>query len=256
MSLTGEEIVGEPRKRRTMSPSSVCSTEELETGSGTADFHTIDMGHESSPSLSGVELQDPGPNLPPSGLTIIIATIPAAIIHGDKPLQMNSADGFSHIIPVRIQNMGQEQGDVLPLFQIFAQKGDRGAETSANLGKTIVSMTFQAGVGLVVPLSLQNSSPAEQSHTPRSPLHVVQLAMVIGFVASFMGILLRHTCPVMASKMEKTGYLSAALGFFLMMSLFLPDKVMWIGWVASAVSLIAFILACLRSHRLGLATAG
>ncbi|KAL6350588.1 hypothetical protein AAG906_022298 [Vitis piasezkii] len=212
MSLTGEEIVGEPRKRRTMSPSSVCSTEELETGSGTADFHTIDMGHESSPSLSGVELQDPGPNLPPSGLTIIIATIPAAIIHGDKPLQMNSADGFSHIIP--------------------------------------------AGVGLVVPLSLQNSSPAEQSHTPRSPLHVVQIAMVIGFVASFMGILLRHTCPVMASKMEKTGYLSAALGFFLMMSLFLPDKVMWIGWVASAVSLIAFILACLRSHRLGLATAG
>ena len=243
LSLTDETLVGEPRKRRNVSPS-----RELETSSSIPDFHTIDMGHESSPSLSEVELQTPRPNLDPSGLTLrmlLRAAIPVAL-NRDEPLQMNSADRFSHTILLEIQHMGQEQGDVPPLFQIIAQHGDRVAETSVNLGKTIVSLTFQAGVGLLAP-SLQNSSPG--------PLHVVELAMVIGFAASFMGILLCHTCPAMARKMEKTGYLSAALGFFAMMTLFLPQKVMWIGWIASAVSLLAFTLAWLIPHRLGWGTA-
>ncbi|WJZ81359.1 hypothetical protein VitviT2T_001205 [Vitis vinifera] len=246
-----ETLVGEPRKRRNVSPS-----RELETSSSIPDFHTIDMGHEYSPSLSEVELQTPRPNLDPSGLTLrmlLRAAIPVAL-NRDEPLQMNSADRFSHIILLEIQHMGQEQGDVPPLFQIIAQNGDRVAETSANLGKTVVSLTFQAGLGLLAP-SLQNSSPAEQSHSPWNPLHVVEVAMVIGFAASFMGILLRHSCPVMASKMEKTGYLSAALGFFAMMTLFLPQKVMWIGWIASAVSLVAFTLGWLKCHWLGLGTA-
>ncbi|KAJ9709469.1 hypothetical protein PVL29_001107 [Vitis rotundifolia] len=251
LSLTDETLVGEPRKRRNASPS-----RELETSSGIPDFHTIDIGHESSPSLSEVELQTPRPNLDPSGLTLrMLLRVPIPVaLNRDEPQQMNSDDRFSHTILLEIQHMGQEQGDVPPLFQIIAQHGDRVAETSVNLGKTIVSLTFQAGVGLLAP-SLQNSSPAEPSHSPWSPLHVVELAMVIGFAASFMGILLRHTCPAMARKMEKTGYLSAALGFFAMMTLFLPQKVMWIGWIASAVSLPAFTLAWLIPHRLGLGTA-
>ena len=149
--------------------------------------------------------------------------------------------------------MHQVRADIVAALLLVMNFAARFSHSSANLGKTIVTLTFQAGVSLVIPLSLQIPSPAEQFYTPWT-LYVLLLALVIAFAASFMGILLRDTCPLMASKMEKAGCLSLALGFFVMMSMFLPHKVTWIGWITFALPLVAFTLAKFKSHGSGLDT--
>ncbi|XWS34250.1 hypothetical protein CRYUN_Cryun21dG0024100 [Craigia yunnanensis] len=108
---------------------------------------------------------------------------------------------------------------------------------SVSLGKTIMSLTFQ----VVVALALSSSMGQDDHHL--LPIHIVNISMIMAFAASFSGIFLRGSYPRTASIIENIGSLIAAVGFFIMSSLFLPENFTWVTWPACAFSLLAFFLS-------------
>lgn len=106
------------------------------------------------------------------------------------------------------------------------------------LEKTVISLTFQAVIGLTIADKPPN--PVQLHH-----LHIFGMAMLFAFASSFSAILLKRAYPRTRAPriLEKMGYLFAAFGFYLITSIFLPNNFTWICWVASAFSLLAFTLA-------------
>ncbi|EOY01534.1 Ileal sodium/bile acid cotransporter, putative [Theobroma cacao] len=102
-----------------------------------------------------------------------------------------------------------------------------------SLGKTILSLSFQ----IVVALAL-SSSMGQTHHV--LPIDIVKISMIMAFAASFSGIFLRSSYPKMANIIENIGSLIAAVGFFIMTSIFLPGNLYWVTWLACAFSLLAF----------------
>ncbi|KAK9279247.1 hypothetical protein L1049_012925 [Liquidambar formosana] len=114
-----------------------------------------------------------------------------------------------------------------------------------SLGEAFMGLTFQATIGLMA-LFFQSSSQTKDDQPRLLPQHVVGVSMVIGFTASLIGILLRGAYPSMGRIMEMTGSFFATLGFFVMISMFLPTHFMWIGWLACGVSLLAYLVAFIK----------
>ncbi|KAK6252013.1 hypothetical protein QUC31_013733 [Theobroma cacao] len=81
-----------------------------------------------------------------------------------------------------------------------------------------------------IPLSINSLEIEMQSYQPRPPVSL----------ASFSGIFLRSSYPKMANIIENIGSLIAAVGFFIMTSIFLPGNLYWVTWLACAFSLLAF----------------
>ncbi|XVE91701.1 hypothetical protein REPUB_Repub01dG0033400 [Reevesia pubescens] len=129
--------------------------------------------------------------------------------------------------------------DYLPLhinsFEIEMQSHQ--PRPSVCLAKTIMSLTFQ-----VVVASAQSSSMG-QAHNHLLPIDIVKISMIMGFAASFSGIFLRSSYPRIASIIENIGSLIAAIGFFILTSILLPQNFIWITWVACAFSSLAFLLS-------------
>ncbi|PRQ40526.1 hypothetical protein RchiOBHm_Chr4g0436961 [Rosa chinensis] len=92
-------------------------------------------------------------------------------------------------------------------------------KTPLSLGKTILSLTFQAIVSCALAFQTNNSSHISPAW------HIVGVAVAIAFAACFSGIFLRHSYPNAATIIEKTGCASAAIAFFLMTSIFLPSNI-------------------------------
>ncbi|KAK9950045.1 hypothetical protein M0R45_005551 [Rubus argutus] len=107
------------------------------------------------------------------------------------------------------------------------------------LEKTVISLTFQALISLTV--AGQPPNLGDQLHH----LHIFGMVMLSAFAFSFSAILLDRAYPGACAPriLEKMGYLFAALGFYLITGIFLPNYFTWICWVASAFSLVAFTLA-------------
>ncbi|KAK9950024.1 hypothetical protein M0R45_005530 [Rubus argutus] len=107
------------------------------------------------------------------------------------------------------------------------------------LEKTVISLTFQALISLTV--AGQPPNLGDQLHH----LHIFGMLMLSAFAFSFSAILLDRAYPGACAPriLEKMGYLFAALGFYLITGIFLPNYFTWICWVASAFSLVAFTLA-------------
>lgn len=139
---------------------------------------------------------------------------------------------------------GHQAGDCLPIYlhgcQIEVQSYQSKAPLS--LGKTVLGLTFQAIVSLT--LASNPGQPDQDQDQPHLlALHMVGVAMVIAFAACFSSIFLTRAYPRAASLIEKIGSVSAALGFFLMTSIFLSNIFIWICWLACVFSLLAFTLA-------------
>ncbi|KAA8526686.1 hypothetical protein F0562_008111 [Nyssa sinensis] len=140
------------------------------------------------------------------------------------------------------------------MFPADQSTRDRGG---VSLGKTFLGLTFQAALALMVFYYQNLSSPPPPPPPPPSPssshdinslphplaLHVVEAAMAIGFAGSLIGIFLRNAYPVTADIIEKTGSLSAALGFFVVVCMLLPGIFTCIGWLGGVGSLLAFFVA-------------
>ncbi|KAM1473485.1 hypothetical protein ACFX2I_029613 [Malus domestica] len=136
-----------------------------------------------------------------------------------------------------------------------------------SLRKMVLSLAFQAVVALVLspqsfPLSSLSSSSttttnraglADESQ-PRHPLifNIFGVAMVFAFAGSFSGIFQRvHGNHRAAAILGNIGNVSAAIGFFLITSIFLPGVFAWICWLACTFTLLCFGLELdlLRTQR-------
>lgn len=108
-----------------------------------------------------------------------------------------------------------------------------------SLEKTVISLTFQAVIGLTI--AGQPPNLGDKLYH----LYIFGVVMLLAFASSFSAILLKRAYPTTRALriLEKMGYLFAALGFYLITSIFLPNNFTWICWVASAFSLLAFTLA-------------
>ncbi|KAM1277225.1 hypothetical protein ACFX13_030356 [Malus domestica] len=130
------------------------------------------------------------------------------------------------------------------------------ADHYISLGKMVLSLAFQAVVALVLsPQSFPLSSPSSSSTTttsragqadesqPRHPLlfNIFGVAMVFAFAGSFSGIFQRvHGNHGAAAILGNIGNVSAAIGFFLITSIFLPGVFAWIRWLACGFTLLCF----------------
>ncbi|OWM75854.1 hypothetical protein CDL15_Pgr009498 [Punica granatum] len=120
------------------------------------------------------------------------------------------------------------------------------------LGETFLGLTYQAVVALVV-FHFQSTSNDNISskEPPKGMLLAAEVAVVVGFAASLIGILLREVCWKVATNMERAGSVSAAAGFFLMMGMLSKSTTIsqWIGWLCGGASFVAFILSFIKKKR-------
>ncbi|TQD86065.1 hypothetical protein C1H46_028376 [Malus baccata] len=140
--------------------------------------------------------------------------------------------------------------------QIINTNTDTNPADYMSLGKTILSLSFQTVVALALPSQSSPSSSsssssttttnragqAEESQPPHSLLfHILGVVMAFAFAGSFSGIVQRvrgnHRA---ATILENTGYVSAVIGFFLIINIFLPGVFAWICWLACAFTLLCF----------------
>ncbi|KAF8039175.1 hypothetical protein BT93_B1662 [Corymbia citriodora subsp. variegata] len=83
-------------------------------------------------------------------------------------------------------------------------------------------------------------------------LNFSEVAVVVGFTASLVGVLMRELAYMeMAMVAERAGSASAALGFFLMMSMFLSKMSIGIGWACAVVSFMAFVVVFMKMRKTG-----
>lgn len=136
-----------------------------------------------------------------------------------------------------------QASDYLPVFitDCHIELHSYQPKTPLSLGKTILSLTFQAIVSFA--LAFQNSTSSHIS----SALLIVGVAMAIAFAACFSGIFLRDSYPNAANIIDKVGCVSAVIGFYLMTSTFLPNNSSWICWLAFSFSLLALTAAFTRN---------
>ncbi|KAL3751462.1 hypothetical protein ACJRO7_012312 [Eucalyptus globulus] len=123
-----------------------------------------------------------------------------------------------------------------------------------NLGKVFLGLTYQATVALMV---FHFSTSIDMDNLRHSMilsflLNFSEVAVVVGFTASLVGVLMRELVHTeMAMVAERAGSASAALGFFLMMSMFLSKLSIGIGWVCAVVSFLAFVLLFMKMRKAG-----
>ncbi|KAI4314032.1 hypothetical protein L6164_026975 [Bauhinia variegata] len=131
----------------------------------------------------------------------------------------------------------QELNHLLPLYvsAIEMETSSFPPKNPLNLAKIVTSMTFQAALGM---FQTMYSSGQFQDEPPN-----LGVVMVIGFAASFSGMFLRHSYPRLANIIDKIGNLAFAICFFLMAKAFLSRSFMWVGWLAWALSMLAFIIS-------------
>ncbi|KAF8039173.1 hypothetical protein BT93_B1660 [Corymbia citriodora subsp. variegata] len=123
-----------------------------------------------------------------------------------------------------------------------------------NLGKVFLGLTYQAMVAFMV---FHFSSSIYMDILRHSKLlsfllNFSEVTVVIGFTASLVGVLMRELVSMeMAMVAERAGSASAALGFFLMMSMFLSKLSLGIGWVCGVVSFVVFVLVFMKVRKAG-----
>ncbi|MBA0874909.1 hypothetical protein Goshw_023778 [Gossypium schwendimanii] len=123
-------------------------------------------------------------------------------------------------------------------FEIEMQSHHRQPRpNSLSLGKTIMSLAFQA----VFALALSSSTEQADHHHLLLPWSAA--SMVMAFAASFSWIFFHTSHPRIASIIGNTASVIAALGFFIMSSIFLPGNLTWVTWLACGFSLLAFFLS-------------
>lgn len=102
------------------------------------------------------------------------------------------------------------------------------------LGKIFAVQAFEAALALMTfrfqPRGV-NSSPALSS----SMLTMVAATVLFCFTFTVIGLMLRKARPAIATVSIHAGSISAALGFFFMMAVFVPGRFVWLLWAAAGV---------------------
>lgn len=120
---------------------------------------------------------------------------------------------------------------------------------SVSLAEIVISLSYQAMVALFV-FHFQCTPDNKNSSTAKPPaglLMAVEVAVVVGFAASLIGVLLREVCGKVAAAIRWVGSVMAALGFFLMMAMLFSTSIsVGIGVLCGGASMMAFMLLIIK----------
>lgn len=105
---------------------------------------------------------------------------------------------------------------------------------SHELGKAVMGFAIPMTTGLLF------NQHQGVTHLQAS---AIALTLSVGFTATWNGLLLRRTCPRVASALEHFGVGSIFLAFFGLVSYFLPLSLMWACWVCCGLSYLPFFLS-------------
>lgn len=101
----------------------------------------------------------------------------------------------------------------------------------------------------------QNTPDDKKSSTAKLPtglLIAAEVAVVVGFAASLIGIQVREVCWKVAAAIERVGSVASAVGFFLMMGMLFTTSISkGIGFLCVGASLVAFMLPIIKKKREG-----
>lgn len=155
-------------------------------------------------------------------LTLPISQCEGEIPISSSPSSVTRVRSLAFVLP---QNHDSEH---LPLYlnAIEIEKQDYLPRSPFTIPTKIVSLTFQAALGYQA-MSTSHYQPS-----------ILGASMVIAFAASFSALFIKYSYPRLAAIVEKIGYLSFALSFFLMSQVFFSGTlIMWIiiGGLALAI---------------------
>ncbi|KAI8552369.1 hypothetical protein RHMOL_Rhmol06G0261500 [Rhododendron molle] len=100
------------------------------------------------------------------------------------------------------------------------------------LGKIFAVQAFVAALALMTfQFQPHGSSPALSS----SMLTMVEATVLFGLTFTVIGLMLQKACLAVATVSIHAGSISAALGFFFMMAVFVPGRFVWLLWATAGV---------------------
>lgn len=101
---------------------------------------------------------------------------------------------------------------------------------------------------LAAPLTIGLFSVDNLVNEP-SALRVMAIALALGFVGIWNGILLRTTCNEASNMIELLGIAFMLLAFFGFIACFLPESLIWIPYLCWVLSLLPFVIALCSTGR-------
>ncbi|KAF7115271.1 hypothetical protein RHSIM_RhsimUnG0059900 [Rhododendron simsii] len=116
------------------------------------------------------------------------------------------------------------------------------------LGKIIVVQAFEAALALMIfrfqPQGV-DSSPALSSFM----FTMVGVTVLFGFTFTLIGLMLQKAHPVVATVSSHAGSISAVLGFFFMMAVFVPERYVWSFCASAGVLSMVYVYSLAKpSH--------
>jgi hypothetical protein len=101
---------------------------------------------------------------------------------------------------------------------------------------------------LAVPMTIGLFSVDKLVNEPLA-LRVMAIALALGFVGIWNGILLRTTCNEASNIIELLGIAFMLLAFFGFIACFLPESLIWIPYLCWVLSLLPFVIALCSTGR-------
>ncbi|KAJ6891304.1 hypothetical protein NC651_024717 [Populus alba x Populus x berolinensis] len=101
---------------------------------------------------------------------------------------------------------------------------------------------------LAAPLTIGLFSVDDLVNEP-SALRVMAIALALGFVGIWNGILLRTTCSEASNMIELLGIAFMLLAFFGFIACFLQESLIWIPYLCWVLSLLPFVIALCSTGR-------
>lgn len=112
------------------------------------------------------------------------------------------------------------------------------------LGKIFAVQAFEAALALMTfRFQPHGSSPALSS----SMLTMVAATVLFGLTFTVTGLMLRKARPAVATVSSLAGSISAVLGFFFMMAVFVPGRFVWLLWAAAGILSVAYVYSLAKS---------
>lgn len=110
----------------------------------------------------------------------------------------------------------------------------------SKLGNKVLILTFESALALIaIRFQALDHSPSLLSSFL---VIMVSATTVFGFTFTLVGLMLEKAGhPVLAAVSSHAGSISAVLGFFFMMALFVPERVVWLIWAGGGLVSLVYV---------------
>lgn len=153
------------------------------------------------------------------------------LFHARELRPSSSVPSGQEAAPASSQNRSSSPYDVTIPMEGAVQRNST-ENCPFKLGKIFAVQAFEAALALMTfRFQPHGSSPSLSS----SMLTMVAATVLFGITFTVIGLMLRKACPAIATVSIHAGSISAALGFFFMMAVFVPGRFVWLLWAAAGV---------------------